>query len=77
MYLSIVIPTLNEADHIPQLIRLLQEKSPEEGVEILVVDGGSSDDTVALARALGVSAYVSREHGRQDLAVFTPLTKNG
>ncbi len=27
--------------------------------------------------SLGVSAYVSREHGRQDLAVFTPHTKNG
>jgi rSAM/selenodomain-associated transferase 2/rSAM/selenodomain-associated transferase 1 len=48
--LSIVIPTLNEAGSIKETITHLQ-KSDE--VEIVVVDGGSRDNTVELARSLG------------------------
>jgi rSAM/selenodomain-associated transferase 2/rSAM/selenodomain-associated transferase 1 len=49
--LSIIIPTLNEAGSIKKTIIQLQ-KSKE--VEIVVVDGGSRDNTIALARSLGV-----------------------
>jgi hypothetical protein len=45
--LSIIIPTLNEAGNIKETITQLQ-KSKE--VEIVVVDGGSRDNTRALAR---------------------------
>ena len=48
--LSIIIPTLNEAGSIKETIIQLQ-KSKE--VEIVVVDGGSRDNTIALARSLG------------------------
>lgn len=45
---SIVIPTLNEAGEIRALIEATR-KLPQH--EIVVVDGGSSDDTVAQAKA--------------------------
>jgi len=48
--LSIIIPTLNEAGSIKETITQLQKN---QEVEIVVVDGGSRDQTIALARSLG------------------------
>lgn len=48
MNISIIIPTYNEAAHIE---KTLQAIAPQDDVEILVVDGGSTDNTVALASA--------------------------
>ena len=48
--LSIIIPTLNEAKSIKETITQLQQRKE---VEIVVVDGGSRDNTVELARLLG------------------------
>lgn len=49
--LSIVVPVLNEA---PGIVATLEALAPlrERGVEVIVVDGGSRDDTVARARPL-------------------------
>ncbi len=49
--LSIVVPVLNEAAGIEATLRALAPLR-ERGVEVIVVDGGSRDDTVALARPL-------------------------
>ena len=46
--LSVVIPTLNEAETITALLQSLQQQK-EIGLEIILVDGGSTDETVALA----------------------------
>lgn len=46
MRISIIIPTLNEAANIVALIDQTRSLGPSE---IIVVDGGSTDDTVALA----------------------------
>jgi len=46
--LSVVIPTLNAADGLAATLAALDAAD-----EIIVVDGGSRDDTVALARKLG------------------------
>ncbi|MFC1879895.1 TIGR04283 family arsenosugar biosynthesis glycosyltransferase [Thermodesulfobacteriota bacterium] len=48
--ISIIIPTLNEATVIEETITRLPQS---EQVEILVVDGGSSDGTAERARELG------------------------
>lgn len=57
MRLSIVIPVLDEAHDIADALRALEplrgNESPREpGTEIIVVDGGSRDATVALATPL-------------------------
>lgn len=58
--LSIIIPTLNEAKRIDQtLARVIQTPN----VEVVVADGGSSDDTIAIARSMG-AAVVSANRGR-------------
>ena len=44
---SVIVPTLNEAALIAGFLTHLREKAP--GAEIIVVDGGSRDQTVALA----------------------------
>ena len=46
--LSVTIITLNEADHIAAAI-----DSASWADEIIVVDSGSTDDTIAIARAKG------------------------
>ena len=48
--LSVVIPVLDEADRIGACVRRLGWAD-----EVLVADGGSRDDTVALARAAGAT----------------------
>ncbi len=48
--LSIVIPARNEAQHIVASLQPLQAYRPQ--VEIILVDGGSSDNTAALATPL-------------------------
>jgi rSAM/selenodomain-associated transferase 2 len=50
MLVSVIIPTLNEAEHIQQLLDDLQPLR-EAGGELIVVDGGSTDATCQLARA--------------------------
>ena len=47
---SFVIPVLNEGDHIDTLLRRLRSTYPE--AELVVVDGGSGDDTVPQAMPL-------------------------
>ena len=49
--ISVIIPTLNEGTNLRRLLADLQ--SEETAHEIIVVDGGSRDDTVRVARAHG------------------------
>lgn len=46
---SIIVPVLNEADVVGKSLRLLRERAP--GAEIIVVDGGSTDETVRFAES--------------------------
>ena len=46
--ISIIIPTYNEQDNIVQLLSELENLKGQR--EIIVVDGGSSDDTIQLAK---------------------------
>lgn len=51
--ISIIIPVLNEAQMIKSTIQRLQENSRLK-IEIIVVDGGSQDDTAVIVQQLGV-----------------------
>ncbi len=54
MKISVVVPVLNEEACLPDLLlRLRQSVSPT--VEVLLVDGGSIDQTLALAQKAGLS----------------------
>jgi uncharacterized protein len=60
--ISIVIPALNEAENLPQTLNTLGKAVD---IEAIVVDGGSLDDTVKVAVALGarvISSTQSRAH---------------
>jgi len=60
VWLSVIIPTLNEESCISRAIRSARQG---RGVEILVIDGGSSDRTVPLSKAHG-ARVVRCEPGR-------------
>jgi rSAM/selenodomain-associated transferase 2 len=55
--LSIIIPTLNEAEHLPLTLRRARDAWPE--AEVLVVDGGSADGTLAAAEGAGARVVCS------------------
>ncbi|HYV36713.1 MAG TPA: TIGR04283 family arsenosugar biosynthesis glycosyltransferase [Gemmataceae bacterium] len=77
MSISVIIPALNEAETIGACLRSLRVQRPEQ---IIVVDGGSNDGTVAAAadadevilaargRALQMNAGAARAHG--DVLLF-------
>ena len=60
--LSIVIPVLNEAATIEAALRALAPLRAR-GAEVIVVDGGSADDTAALAKPFA-DAVIASERGR-------------
>lgn len=54
MNVSIVIRTLNEAEHLPALLRAIADQDYDGGtVETVVVDSGSTDGTLDIAAAHG------------------------
>lgn len=57
---SLIVPTLNEAQNLPSVL----EKIPASVTELVIVDGGSTDDTVAVARALRPDATIVRQTRR-------------
>lgn len=61
--LSVIVPTLNEAAHIRQLLNSLQSQYTNS-FEVIIVDGGSQDGTTKIAKSLGARVYV-REGARE------------
>ncbi len=57
--ISIIIPVLNEAATITRLIKHLKQQAFGLIYEIIVVDGGSDDDTCAFAKAEGAKVLSS------------------
>jgi glycosyltransferase involved in cell wall biosynthesis len=54
--ISIIIPVLNESANLQRAIKSTQ---PSDNIEVIVVDGGSTDDTCQVAVELGVQVITS------------------
>jgi hypothetical protein len=64
MIVTVVTPTLNAARYLPECIQSVQRNnSPAVEVEHVIVDGGSTDKTLALAAAAGVRTLVGKDKG--------------
>lgn len=74
---AIVVPMLDEAPALPRLARCLAALDPRPA-EIILVDGGSSDASVAVAQALGLTVITApkgraRQCNAGVAATTTPL----
>ncbi len=58
--ISVVIPTLNEAPNLPHVFARL----PECVSEVILVDGHSTDDTIAVAQSIMPSVRIVLQEGR-------------
>ncbi|GAA3142504.1 glycosyltransferase family 2 protein [Streptomyces rectiviolaceus] len=57
---SVVIPAMNEAENLPYVFKTL----PDWIHEVVLVDGNSTDDTVAVARELWPDVKIVRQLGK-------------
>lgn len=58
---TVVVPTLNEAENLPHVLGRI----PREIYELILVDGGSKDDTVAVAQRLWPNLVVLHQTGKK------------
>jgi glycosyltransferase involved in cell wall biosynthesis len=63
--IAVIIPALNEGEHLAPLLRSINSET-YKNKEIIVVDGGSTDGTIEVARKLG--AKVVPETGQKSPA---------
>ena len=64
MKISIIIPTLNEAQNIGSLVRHLKNSADKNLLEIIVVDAQSTDNTEGVASAAGAKVVQSPKRSR-------------
>jgi rSAM/selenodomain-associated transferase 2 len=67
--LDVVIPTLNAAASLERTIASLRDHGHDLCLSIIVCDGGSSDDTVAVARRTGVAVATAQAGRGHQLAI--------
>lgn len=71
--ISVVIPALNEAANLPSVLGTIQTATQ---VEVIVVDGGSSDGTAAVALAMGARVVVSARGRSHQMNRGAKVAKN-
>lgn len=59
--ISIIVPALNEAIALPATLASTQQAL---NVEVIVVDGGSFDDTIGIAQSMGVKVLLEKAAAR-------------
>ena len=60
--ISIIIPTINEANNLPLLLSDLS--TIHKDGEIIIVDCGSEDKTIEIAKIYGAKVFISKERNR-------------
>jgi len=58
--ISVIVPAMNEAANLPHVL----PRIPADVLEVILVDGDSTDDTVAVARSVLPGVRVVKQHGR-------------
>ncbi|MHA1324968.1 MAG: glycosyltransferase [Candidatus Helarchaeota archaeon] len=62
--ISVVIPTYNEEKNIRRtLFKLNHQTIPREEYEVIIVDGGSTDRTVEIAKEMGARVVMQKREG--------------
>jgi glycosyltransferase involved in cell wall biosynthesis len=55
---SVILPTFNEEARLPSLLdSIRKQRYPHDAIELLVADGGSTDDTVGIATSYGAQVF--------------------
>lgn len=62
--ISIIIPTLNEEENVGQLVQHLFQYRTDALLEVIVVDGSSTDNTAEIAQKAGAKVVVCTKCGR-------------
>lgn len=75
--ISIIIPTYNEEESLPHLIKFLKAYDVDEESEIIISDGGSNDNTISIAEGLGVKVVSSPQKGRASQMNFGASKASG
>ena len=64
MKISIIIPTLNEETYLKETLAFLRDSAGPDSVEIIVVDAGSHDATVSIAKRMADQVLSTQHSGR-------------
>jgi dolichol-phosphate mannosyltransferase len=74
MKIFLLLPAYNEAKALPSLLRAIPEKLKGLNYEVIVVDDGSSDQTVAMIKSLPITLLLHDENKGLGAALNTGLT---
>ncbi len=61
MLLSIIIPVINESESLEAVLKPLQDLRKNQLIEIIVVDGGSQDDTLSKSKSFADKVISSQK----------------
>jgi rSAM/selenodomain-associated transferase 2 len=64
MKLSIIIPVLNEAKNLIEMLPFFLNHKTKNNFEVIIVDGGSEDDSFEIASSFGIKALHSDKSSR-------------